>query len=382
MGRKLLAVGAGLTTGLLVAELVLRLAGIGLPVFARPDGRYGMVLIPGATGWFRTEGQGWVSINAAGMRDVEHAATKSPDTYRIAILGDSYAEALQVSLEETFWDVMRHRISRCPALSARTVEVLNFGVSGYSQTQELLVLREKVRSYAVDAVLLAVLPANDIADNVRELAMGRPPFFVPDGLGSMRLDTTSTHSLSAFDRMALSVIRRFRLAQMINGVRLRFTAPRGNTSLGEAGLRNQVYLPPKDSAWVRAWNVTEVLIRAIRDEALAQGSRPFIATLSSGIQVHPDRATRESFQRTIGSTNLLYPDQRIAEIAESAAIPFLALAPRLRTYAESTGRHLHGWPGGGLGTGHWNTTGHRVAGEALAEWMCENITATTATGAP
>ena len=63
-GRKLLALGIGVAISFLFAECALRVIGIGSPVFHRPDDKYGMVLVPGADGWFTAEGKAWVSINA------------------------------------------------------------------------------------------------------------------------------------------------------------------------------------------------------------------------------------------------------------------------------------------------------------------------------
>ncbi len=382
VGKKLVALGIGLTISFLLAECTMRIVGIGSPVFARPDGRYGLVLIPGTTGWYRAEGKGWVSINSVGMRDVEHAVTKPPGTYRIAILGDSYAEALQVSRDQAFWAVMGKQLGGCAALGGAKVEVLNFGVSGYSQTQELMVLQDKVWRYQPDLVLLAVLTGNDISDNVPELTSGRPPFFHVGERGELTLDTSRTHKLGRGGELMLWLIRHSRVFQLANSARLNLAqcgklgacySPEGAGAGGEAGLRNQVYLPPTDAAWTNAWRVTEALIDAIRDDVAAHHARLLLATLSNGIQVHPDPAVRAQFRAAIGSPDLLYPDKRVAEIAARAGIPSLALAPVLAAHAESTHTYLHGWPGPGLGKGHWNPDGHRVAGEALATWVCQTL---------
>ena len=370
-GVRLAAWGVGVLLSLALAEGVLRLAGIGWPVFARPDGRYGQVLIPGAKGRYRTEGSGWVSINADGMRDVAHTREKPAGTWRIAVLGDSYAEALQVDREQAFWAVMGARLGSCGALRGSRVEVLNFGVSGYDQAQELLVLREKVMAYRPDAVLLAVLTGNDIADNVPALAQGRRPYFHRGPGGVLTLDTSQARSPGVLKLATLSLVRHLRVLQVVNAAWLRLTMGAAATGPGESGLRNGVYLPPSDTAWASAWTVTESLLHAIRDEVAAHSAALYVVTLSNGIQVHPDPLVRERFRRAIGSPDLLYPDRRMAQVAADARVPFLMLAPRLQAWAESTGRPLHGWPGPGQGTGHWNAEGHRVAGEAIAAWMCQ-----------
>ena len=121
------------SSGLLLAEVALRAAGYSFPEFYATDERRGFALRPGAAGWYRKEGAAYVRVNSDGLRDREHAREKPPDTFRVAVVGDSYAEALQVEQEAAFWAVMERRLQACAAQFAggRRVEVINFGVSGY-----------------------------------------------------------------------------------------------------------------------------------------------------------------------------------------------------------------------------------------------------------
>lgn len=70
------------------------------------DEARGYALRPGMEGWFRKEGESYVRINSDGLRDRQHTKAKPENTLRIAVLGDSYAEALQVPMEQAFWAVM------------------------------------------------------------------------------------------------------------------------------------------------------------------------------------------------------------------------------------------------------------------------------------
>ena len=47
--------------------------------------------------------EGKIRINSDGLRDIEHQLEKPVNTLRIAILGDSFAEARSINLEDTFW---------------------------------------------------------------------------------------------------------------------------------------------------------------------------------------------------------------------------------------------------------------------------------------
>src|SRR6185295_3778210 len=107
----------GIAIASLIAEVGLRLSGYSYPEFYQLDNSRGYSLRPGMEGWYRKEGRSYVRINSDGLRDREHAKTKPADTLRIAILGDSYAEALQVPQEQAFWSVLENRLQGCNALA-------------------------------------------------------------------------------------------------------------------------------------------------------------------------------------------------------------------------------------------------------------------------
>src|ERR1700704_4481560 len=137
---KLLLVLFGFLVGGLIAEIALRVAGYSYPEFYALDQSRGYALRPRAEGWYRKEGEAYVRINSDGLRDQEHSLTKPPGTIRIAVLGDSYPEALSVGMDEAFWWVMGRKLQECNAFPGKKIEVLNFGVSGYGTAQELLTL--------------------------------------------------------------------------------------------------------------------------------------------------------------------------------------------------------------------------------------------------
>ncbi len=128
----------------LVAEVGVRIANRFFPYFYCYDAARGWGLRPNTAGYYRREGAAYVEINSGGFRGPEFAKPKPPGTVRIAVLGDSYTEAIQVPYEDTFASVAARQLAQCPLLKGRRVEALNFGVDGYGTTQELVTLREQV----------------------------------------------------------------------------------------------------------------------------------------------------------------------------------------------------------------------------------------------
>lgn len=363
----LLTLGS-LFLGLLVAEGVLRITGIGYPLLTRADEWTGFALRPGASGWQTDEGKGWVEINKFGMRDKERSKKKPEGTLRIAVLGDSYAEARQVALEDAFPQVMERAFGECELKKVPNVEVLNFGVSGFGTAQELLHLQHKVWEFEPDLIVLAFTTGNDVRNNSFALEGNRDkPYFslqgdalIPDF--SFRDRESYRSQTSGLSRGMQSLISRSRVLQLINRVRLAFAA--------EEGLDDAIYAEEPDPQWEEAWELTGALLGAMKAEAGDHNVPLVIVTLSNGIQVHPDFQTRIAYMNEHSLGTLLMPDYRVLSFGIQHNIPVLMLAGLLQRKAEEEKTYFHGFPNTEMGTGHWNENGHREAGKTIADFLC------------
>ena len=215
---KLITLLIGVIFALALLEVGLRIVGYSSPEFYEADETLGYRLIPGMSGWYTREGRSWVDINSEGFRDLEHAVDKPLDVYRIAVVGDSYVEALQVNREEAFTNYMASAAPNCGPLAGKRVEILTFGVSGYGTAQELLTLREKVWKYSPDLVLLVVTTNNDVSDNLRAFKQAPIPYFDIKGGelredDSFRSDRVFVRRNSTFSRMGTWLLDHLRFAQ-------------------------------------------------------------------------------------------------------------------------------------------------------------------------
>jgi hypothetical protein len=115
-----------------------------------------------------------VSTNSFGFRDKPRARDKPPGAVRIAVLGDSFIEGIQVPLEQTATAQLEARLDeRLPARA----EVLNFGVSNYSIAQYLLVYDADVRAFAPDYVVVFASYLNFSRTTQRELSSRLQEFY-------------------------------------------------------------------------------------------------------------------------------------------------------------------------------------------------------------
>ena len=375
IGARLLLVSCGLLIGGLIAESTLMLLGVSYPLFYAPDVYAGSRLRPGFEGWYQKEGRAYIQVNRWGFRDREHSLAKPPGTLRIAVLGDSFAEALQVPLEQTFWSVLERQLSTAKAGSALDVEVLNFGVSGYGTGQQLRVLRQYVWQFQPDVVLLAFFAGNDVRNNSKQLEsdLARPFFRLDSAQDALVLDDsflthpTFVKSRSDSVRLKVTLINHSRLLQLAVEWRNRQQASsaRQPASL-ESGLDAACFVEPTDGEWRQAWNITDRLIGKMNAEAVQRGALFMVTTVTSAIQVHVDPNVRKAFAGKLGVPDLEYPERHIQALGRRKGFDVIALSEPMRQYAERQQIFLHGFSNTELGTGHWNAAGHRLAGQLIA----------------
>lgn len=165
---------------ILLVEFCLSLAGLGEEEIYKLDPVLGVKHMSNKKVTWRSEGLASSYFNEDGLRETGIRREKAPGVYRIALLGDSLTESLQVPIEKSFGYQMGELLKK---KTDRPVEVINFGVSGYSTAQEYLQLKKQVLAYKPDLVLLCYnsrdcfenwSPADEVLTNVRPVAVQLP----------------------------------------------------------------------------------------------------------------------------------------------------------------------------------------------------------------
>jgi hypothetical protein len=379
----LVVVAAGILAALALFEIGLRIANRKFPYFYCYDRYRGWALKPGASGLYDREGVAFVRINRDGFRGPDEPRLKPPNTFRVAVVGDSYTEAMQVPYRETFCAVMQRHLAECPELRGKNIQVLDFGVDGYGTAQELITLRRQVWAYSPDVVVLEFFPGNDIRNNsvVLEGDQCRPFYVYRNGKLALTGPFVTSRSfrlwcMARFDYRTMSLLTLAGRAWSI------LTEPSQVPSAEnpeEVAINYSIYKPPADAAWRAAWQVTEGLLGEMNNEVRAHGARFLVATLDVGIQTWPDPKVRAKFMKHLGVTTLSYPAHRIEAIGRADGFPVLALARPLQMYAEEHNVYLHGFSNTPRGFGHWNAIGHRVAGRLIAAKLCSMLQGAGAT---
>jgi len=132
-----------------------------------------------------------------------------------------------------------------------------------------------------------------------------------------------------------------------------------------------VFVEPVEPEWQSAWDVTDALIAEINQVARQHDARLVVATVTQAIQLHPDADVRSQFANDLGVPDLFYPERRIEALGKDHDFDVVALSRPMLDAATRDRKFFHGFEGNGLGTGHWNPAGHRLAAELIAEALLE-----------
>lgn len=354
--RNLLVLFVSLVVSLLLAEIVLRLVtDLPQPRIVVFDKWIGHKLRPGLSSVDATEGQGRFTMNSYGFRDREWPL--KADKYRIAVLGDSFTEALQVDLDQAFHKIVERKLPM--------VETMNFGIRSQGTIQELLTYRHYARRFHPQMVVLAFFAGNDLTDN---LQLTRPRWRMPVW-ADLNGDHLVFHKSKRQILMRLGwpvldiALYRSALGQALYNLRLRRVAGEHRNAIAAAGLWDGAFSEPKTEEAKRIWRLTEAAILTLRDEVVSDGAKLLVMFVTQDVQV--DAPQRANFQKKHPDLDVDFAEKHLAAFCEKNGIPSLRLSEQFLKYNEATGKALHGF--GETRGGHWNAEGHRLAGELLAE---------------
>lgn len=161
----LLGIAVSFIIILVMVEVILRLF---FPVADIPkayyDDQIGSHLAPNQSGTWHVGALGEVSgdyhINSAGWNSPHEYTTEKPDnTLRVAVIGDSFIEALSVNIDdEALMAVLEKKLQESPACSEYDqIEVYAFAYSGAGLSQYLNMMRYASENYDPDVYVFAII---------------------------------------------------------------------------------------------------------------------------------------------------------------------------------------------------------------------------------
>ena len=133
-------------------------------LFLQPDRKLGWKQVPNLSWtwaghyWYAADFSVPIKTNPSGFRDLPRQFSKPANTKRIALLGDSLIEEVQVPFEKTAGSLLEQKLnaSQHTPNQSEKWEVLNFGISGYGIGQCLLAYEEYAQKFSPDYVAIFV----------------------------------------------------------------------------------------------------------------------------------------------------------------------------------------------------------------------------------
>lgn len=305
------------------------------------------------------------SPNRAGFMDVEHEITPAPGVIRIGFFGDSYVEALQVPLDQTYF-------RRLPSeIAGEKIEPLAFGISGWGTLNAWIAERVLGDRYGLDAVVY-VFVENDPGDQLdpvqRVYPSGdsvKPTATLSDAPPGFEVHWHDPEQRGALHRFAKWVQRRSLLGQVVSAritalraAGVRVTADRRAEQMTEAASGDVPSANDLASTWPPAMReqgaeLWRRVLRQFRDDVRAKG-RDFLVVY---VPLGEDHAAGRVEDAVAWRPLVL---QTCAELG----IPLVDLKAPL---------------GAGLARGermfddHFTPEGHAVVAHEIAEALAERI---------
>jgi lysophospholipase L1-like esterase len=308
---------------------------------------------PNLHGIQTSEGVSEVNFNSHGFNDIEHSQTPKPNSFRVAVIGNSYSMAVHVARQDGFVWRLGRELTRCQSLRDRPVETINLAVNGYTIHQQYLILRDYGLRLSPDLVLLqvndALLPGD--IDPLNNLS----PRIFSERSGRVSVDyaylETSRFKVRAsrFAALIQEVSDHSRLLQYaLEYRRLRPTFAPDHAEPADRSADDQ-YRQGRDL-------VFDELVHLLRDRNIP---------LAAAIIPNADGSSYLPAQ-----VDPLREEWRT--LANSYSVPFFDFESEARELFLTTGRYLHGF-GATAGGGHLNRFGHAFFARALSDRVCNFI---------
>lgn len=339
--------------------------------WTQPDSQLGYRYTPNAYYWNKNENDHPVSgrINRYGWRDRNWKVERPEDQYRIAVIGDSYVEAFQVEEDSTFLNLVEHDLGEG---GKHSVELMNFGRSGFTQSEEYLVLKNEVLAFHPQRVLLFFLPDNDICDISPDLADDKiRPFFHLMEDGSLQLDTsfvqdesfqfkTRINPLKQHSALLSLLAERYNAFTRINRrkeVRNDVWDRRENDTYRIVDFMNLASSNP-DPEYIKAYTINKALIKKMAGLCRKNGIKFTFVLIGSRVYMY-DKII--GYRKVDPDFDPFWFDNDLKAFSRELGVDFINLRSVFVEKVMAGDKGLY-WS-------HWSYKGHRVVANVLETYL-------------
>jgi len=371
----------------------------------RLDRRIGWTLNPGAKTIKTTKDTRAIpiNINSLGLRDTQHTYQKPAGVFRGLMLGDSFTEALDVRLKESY----PYLVEQCLAERlGHPSEIINGGVSGYNTADEYLFYKHEGIKYNPDLVLLLLYVGNDFIGLSRDInterlvaGFGGYRFFWENGQLKQEWVSWETPKDGATSPLALFLRNHSRIYRILahpeskiyawyqDKIANRWPLSLLNSDAAAPPTLNWRYTihyhdfanNPATSAKLREiWRLFRAIISQLNNQVAGQGGQLAVIIIPADYQVSQTPRNRLLAKNSmfddedlIERWHLNEPNDTIMAEMERQGIPVLDLMPHFQSHYQAGGAALYF---DGFADEHLNRDGQKLAANVICDWLINNQT--------
>jgi len=339
--------------------------------WAKPDPVIVYRFTPNATYWYLKENNHPITgnINKYGWRDRDWSILKPVNTVRIAVLGDSFVEAFQVESNRTFLALTEMILNSDKKIN---YELMNFGISGVTQTEELIILENDVIKFSPDAVILFFYSNNDIDYIAKTTAADKNrPFFNISETGELLLDTTFHDSKEFKLKEKINWMKQHSI--IISLISERYNAFRAGIIFKNNQIKYEISKKiigsltlctrNPDERYLKNYELNKRIIGKMAEFCLSRNIQFIVTTIPIPPNYVPE-AENKYLNRDISFNSRFFEDD-LEKYTKLLHVEYIELVKPFKKKYENEHIFLN-W-GNCEEWGHWNYYGHELVARVLSE---------------
>jgi lysophospholipase L1-like esterase len=296
-----------------------------------------------------------IRINSKGLRDQDYDYKKPEGINRIVVLGDSFTWGYGVEEYERFTEVLEDTL-------LENCQVINTGVCGYGNDQQLLFLKNEGVKYNPDLVVVAFFVGNDILNNLGNI--NKPLFVLNEDIKLILTNVPVPRKGEDNDdnvKEIVTVFLSFNRFMAHHSHAYVFIADRIVSSPNLLNLFKKIGIVDVSLMTSRSygfygfnhynWNLTKAILREIDAVAKTNNAKTMIVIIPTRILVN------KNWDSEINGA--------LVDFGKENNIAVLDLFPEFREHAKN-GEQLYFKM-----DGHWNANGHKLAAELIYDKLIE-----------
>ena len=376
--RTIFTIGLGILVATLVAEVLLRIVEISplwkvLPVgevaIYSSDSQSGYRIRPNVEGVWLNENRTKIITSPQGLRDFDTPYSKSPESIRLVVAGDSITEALQVAGESVFTELMEKDFQQ----HYGNVDVVNLGMSGAIPTVQMARMQSLGVQFEPDMMLFVINIFDFASTTLREDSAF--PGYKKTAEGTWQLSYGFRNGMgyrfreSTIGQGYYWLLDNSRVARLINARR-----NRGLELPGSGGVQSHQDDSGCNDNSLNRFSTALLESNVAADEvAVFQAFIRDLKATSKAAKADPVLVVRGLLPECVKDhERLLSFSTKLAALLKSEGIQYIDMDRAIKdvlnrtSHRDSQVKDLYGF-GVRIGEGHLNYFGHAVFSQALSE---------------